>query len=261
LISATGNVSGNYFIGNGSQLTGITGGGTPSAIVSGTSNVTVVSSGGNVTVGVGGTGNVAVFATTGEYVTGLISATGNITGGNILGGANVNATTHTGTTVSVTANITGGNVLTGGLISATANVTGGNVTTGGLTNTASLSVTGNTATVTTANYSIGYLNIPQISLSANSTVALIDSGKHFYSTSSSNLTLTLANNSSVSWPIGTAIGIVNFGTANVTVVAPAGVSLYLSGNNSSGNRIVTTYGMASLMNIAANTWVIGGTVT
>jgi len=58
---------------------------------------------------------------------GAFSATGNITGGNVLGGANVNATTHTGTTVSVTANITGGNILTGGIISATGNVSGGNV--------------------------------------------------------------------------------------------------------------------------------------
>ena len=50
---------------------------------------------------------------------GLISATGNITGGNILGGANVNATTHTGTTVSVSGNITGGNVLGGANVNAT----------------------------------------------------------------------------------------------------------------------------------------------
>jgi len=33
----------------------------------------------------------------------------------VLGGANVNATTHTGTTVSVTGNITGGNITTGGI--------------------------------------------------------------------------------------------------------------------------------------------------
>jgi hypothetical protein len=55
------------------------------SISNGTSNVNVVSSGGNVTVGVGGTSNVAVFAATGEYITGLLSVTGNITGGNILG--------------------------------------------------------------------------------------------------------------------------------------------------------------------------------
>jgi len=187
---------------NASGITGF------SNISNGASNVNVVSSGGNVTVGIGGTGNVAVFATTGEYITGLmsvtgnitggnlsavnlvinsissddssfvsiedgvnvtgaisatgnitsgnlsavnlvinsissddssfvsiedgvnvtgaISATGNITGGNVLGGANVNATTHTGTTVSVTGNITGGNVLFGaGVVSGTGNITGG----------------------------------------------------------------------------------------------------------------------------------------
>ena len=60
---------------------------------------------------------------------GTISATGNITGGNILGGANVNATTHTGTTVSVTGNITGGNVLFGaGIVSGTGNITATNLT-------------------------------------------------------------------------------------------------------------------------------------
>ena len=90
IISATGNVTGNYFLGNGSQLTGVST--TSSNINNGTSNVTVVSSDGNVTVGVGGTGNVLVFATTGEYVTGVVSASGNVTGGNILTGGLVSAT-------------------------------------------------------------------------------------------------------------------------------------------------------------------------
>ena len=44
----------------------------------------VISSGGNVAIGVGGTSNVAVYAATGEYVTGLISATGTITGNALL---------------------------------------------------------------------------------------------------------------------------------------------------------------------------------
>ena len=130
LVSATGNVTGNYILGNGSQLTGID----ATSIQSGNSNVRVVSSGGNVTVGVGGTGNVAVFATTGEYITGVLSASGNVTGGNVLTGGLISATS----TITSAANITGGNVLTGGLISATstitsaANITGGNVLTGGL---------------------------------------------------------------------------------------------------------------------------------
>jgi len=79
LISATGNVAGNYFIGNGSALTGID----ATSIQSGTSNVRVVSSGGNVAVGISNTSNVAVFATSGVFITGVNSVSGNITGGNL----------------------------------------------------------------------------------------------------------------------------------------------------------------------------------
>ena len=77
LVSATGNVTGNYLLGNAFYVTGLS----PTNIYNGTSNVSVVSSGGNVSVGIGGTGNVAVFATTGEYVTGLVSASGNVVAG------------------------------------------------------------------------------------------------------------------------------------------------------------------------------------
>jgi hypothetical protein len=142
--SATGNITGNYFIGNGSQLTGIASG-SSSNINNGTSNVTVVSSGGNVTVGVGGTSNVAVFATTGEYVTGLISATGNITGGNIL----------TGGLISATGNITGGNLLgphANGTSNININTAGGNIafSVGGTANVVVLNSSGWTYADTTA---------------------------------------------------------------------------------------------------------------
>ena len=58
------NVAAGYFIGNGSQLTGIvaTAG---SSIVNGTSNVNIPSSGGNVNISVGGTANTAIFSTSG----------------------------------------------------------------------------------------------------------------------------------------------------------------------------------------------------
>jgi len=134
LISATGNVTGNYILGNGALLTGVIT--SVANINNGTSNVTVVSSGGNVTVGIGGTSNVAVFATTGEYITGVLSANGTVTGGNLA----------TGGTASASGNITGGNVLTGGLVSSTGNITGGNILTGGL-----VSATGNVS----GNYFIG----------------------------------------------------------------------------------------------------------
>jgi len=169
LISATGNVTGNYIFGNGALLTGIIT--SVANINSGNSNVTVVSSGGNITVGVGGTSNVAVFASTGEYVTGVVSASGNITGSNLLTGGLILATANitggnvltsgnisstgnvtsgnisTAGQVTATANIIGGNILTGGIISSVANVTGGNVLTGGL-----ISAIGN---ITSGNSSVG----------------------------------------------------------------------------------------------------------
>jgi len=105
-ITTTANISGGFILGNGSQLTGIVAS-AGASITNGTSNVTVSASS-NITANVAGSA-VATWATTGQYVTGVISATGNITAGNILGGANVNATTLTGATVSVT-----GNIITGG---------------------------------------------------------------------------------------------------------------------------------------------------
>ena len=118
ILSATGNVVGNYILGNGASLTGVIT--SVANINNGTSNVTVTGSGANITVGVGGTPNVVVWATSGEYVTGVISANGSVTGGNITTGGLISATgTITG------ANITGANLLTGGLVSATGNITGG----------------------------------------------------------------------------------------------------------------------------------------
>jgi hypothetical protein len=190
--------------------------------------------------------SVAGNITGGNFFTGgLIVATGNVTGGNFVTGGTVSASGN----LSAVGNITGGNITTGGLISATGNITGGN-----------LAILGNTATITSANLQIGYLEIPQISFAANVTANLTVSGKHYYSTSASNLALTIADNSVASWPVGTAISVINRGTANITVAPAAGVSLFLAGNSTSANRTVTTYGMATVMNVAANIWMINGTV-
>ena len=79
IVSASGNVTGNYVLGNGFFLTGVVT--SSSNISNGTSNVTVVSSGGNVALSVGGTSNVAVWSTLGQFITGILSVTGNISGG------------------------------------------------------------------------------------------------------------------------------------------------------------------------------------
>jgi hypothetical protein len=90
------------------------------SIANGTSNVNVASSGGNVTVGVGGTGNVAVFSTSGLDLTGRVSATGNITGGNILGNGRGLSGINTFSSLAVT----GSNTLTANSITTALTFTG-----------------------------------------------------------------------------------------------------------------------------------------
>jgi hypothetical protein len=154
LATATGNVSGNYILGNGAFLTGINTGNI-SKISNGTSNVSIDVLNGNVTIGASGQSNVLVITPTGTYTTGIDSVTGNIIGGNLLTGGLISATgtitggnLATGGTASATGTITGGNIATGGTVSATgaitgANITGANLLTGGL-----ISATG---TITGAN--------------------------------------------------------------------------------------------------------------
>lgn len=109
-----------------------------SAISSGTSNVKIVDLNGNATTSISGTSNVVVVAATGQYITGLISATGNINGNYILGNGSqltglpetynnsnvvVLLATYGSNIISTTGNVTGGNLLTDHTISATGNIT------------------------------------------------------------------------------------------------------------------------------------------
>jgi hypothetical protein len=123
----TGNVNAPFFIGNGSALTGIGGAG---YIFNGTSNANIATSGGNLNIGIGGTANVGVFTSTGVNVTGYLSASGNITGGNLLGphangNSNVRIATANGNvTITAVGNTTMTITGTGANISGTANITG-----------------------------------------------------------------------------------------------------------------------------------------
>ena len=163
----SGNVSANYFTGNGSALTGID----ATAIQNGTSNVRVASSG-NITVSSAGTANVLIVTSTGANIAGTLNATGNATVGNL------SATNITGTlTTASQTNITAVGTLTS--LDVTGNVSTGNVSgaTGTFTNVAgtlstasqnnitsvgtltSLTVTGNVSggnlTVSTGTVSVG----------------------------------------------------------------------------------------------------------
>ena len=103
-----GNVRAGYFIGNGSQLTGITSAAYANYISNGTSNVNILTADGNVTISVNGTANVVTVTNTGVNVAGTLNITGNANVGNI--GAINGVFTNVSGNGSSLSSLTGGNV-------------------------------------------------------------------------------------------------------------------------------------------------------
>jgi hypothetical protein len=80
LRDSNGNLSANYFIGNGSQLTGV---GNAQAIVNGNSNVNITSPNANITMSVAGNSNIVVVNSSGANITGNLGVSGVTSLGNV----------------------------------------------------------------------------------------------------------------------------------------------------------------------------------
>jgi len=106
---------------------------------------------------------------------------------------------------------------------------------------------------------IGYKNIPQNLQNANYTLVLADSGKHIHhaATDGTARTWTIPANSSVAYPIGTAITFTNLSTADVTIAITSD-SLYHSTDQTAGSRTLAQYGIATALKVYATKWVISG---
>ena len=103
LISPFVNIDGNLTVTGNAVLVGNI---NADKIFNGTTSIEIPVTNGNANVTIGGTSNVVVWATTGEYVTGLQSVTGNITGGNLRTAGQVSATGDvTGANISVAGNV------------------------------------------------------------------------------------------------------------------------------------------------------------
>ena len=126
-LSATGNVTGNYFIGNGSQLTGINS--SVSSIQNGNSNVQVYANS-NVAISSNGVANVMVVTSQDVTITGNLTVTGNATlSGNILGDRIQNGNTSFDIqTANGNANISVGGVSNVAVFTPSGVVVNGNIT-------------------------------------------------------------------------------------------------------------------------------------
>ena len=241
-LGTVGNISAGFFLGNGSQLTGITAtSGTANSLANGTSNVNIPTINGNITIGSAGIGNVVVITSTGMNVAGTTNISGNANVGNI-GAATAIITTGNITTINSgliqnsTSNITlasagnvstfiGGNVTaqlvvtaTGANIAGTANITGNaNVGNLGATSgvfTETLSVTGNA--------NVGNLG---------AATAIISTGN-----------ITIINS-----------GLIKNSTSNITLAAGANVSTFIGGN-ATAQFVVTATGanIPGTLNVVGN---------
>ena len=91
LISATGNIdsaaniAGSFFLGNGSQLTGLSAAVSVTKITNGSTEINAGTPGGNANVTIGGTSNVAVFTTSGAVMIGITVPSISKSGANAVG--------------------------------------------------------------------------------------------------------------------------------------------------------------------------------
>ena len=286
-VSATGNViagPGSFFVGDGGALSNLSAGVSVTKITNGTSYANIGATNGDLAVTIGGTANVAVFTTNGgtftnvstpaithtgsnavgdigsavnyfnrlytaNVLTSTISASGNVTGGNIVSsaaittsgnvtggnvissaavsaasitatgnvnGGNILATTLVqATTVSASGNVIGGNITTAGVVSSTGNVTGGNIITTAAISAATVSATGNI----TGNYILG--NGSQLTgISTGSATKIINGSSEVnIATSGGNANVTIG------------------GVANIVVVSTSGLTVSGSILNGGANGV------------------------
>jgi hypothetical protein len=106
---------------------------------------------------------------------------------------------------------------------------------------------------------VGFRNIPQNSQSAAYTLVLADAGKHIFhpSTDANARTYTIPANSSVAYPIGTALTFINM-TSQVVTIAITTDTMYLSSVGTTGSRSLAQYGSATAIKMTSTTWLISG---
>jgi hypothetical protein len=253
IIASSANIvalSGGFFIGDGGFLSNVTAisNVTTSQITNGTTVMAVAGPNGNIFATINSVGNILVLATTGAFVTGVVSATGNITGSNV----------NTGGLVSATGNINGGNVNAGignfttVIGAANANsLTSGTVSSDRMSGTYTISVNGNvsgtSSTVTDAAQpnitSVGILS--SLSVSGNIVGGNVNTGGVFSATGNirgSNLTTpgnVSATGNIVTTAAISATGNITggniLGGANVNASLFTGTTISVSGNITGGN--------------------------
>jgi hypothetical protein len=115
----------------------------------------------------------------------------------------------------------------------------------------------NLATVITDEIGTGNVQLSDLATSAQTasyTLVLADKGKLVEMSNASANNLTVPLNSSVAYPVGSQINILQTGVGQTTVVATGGVTI----NATPGLKLRTQWSSATLIKRATDTWVLVG---
>lgn len=120
-----------------------------------------------------------------------------------------------------------------------------------------ISGSSNTVTVDGTD-AVGFRNIPINSQSADYTAVIADSGKTIlHAIADDNArTFTIPAESSVDYPIGTALTFINL--INTVTIAITTDTMYLANDGATGSRTLAAYGVASAVKVSSATWIISG---
>jgi len=99
---------------------------------------------------------------------------------------------------------------------------------------------------------IGYRNIPFTASTTGRTIALTDVGMCIPATG----TINIPTNAAVAFAVGDSVGVYNNTAGNISITATAGVTLRLGGSSTTGNRTLAQRGLATLMKVASDEWVV-----
>ena len=225
------NVTASYFLGNGSQLTGISV--SSNSIFNGNSNVSIATANGDITMSAVGNANVVVVTGTGVNVAGTLNTTGTLTIGAATGGNITGANVISANTGNFSANVTAayflgnGSQLTGIGVASIANgnsnvniaTANGNVTIAAVGNT-TMTITGTGANISgyanvTGNISAGNINAGNL-LTANYSTAVLTTAAQPNITSTGTLTSLNVSGTSNLGPVSNVT--ITGGTANYALI-------------------------------------------
>lgn len=103
--------------------------------------------------------------------------------------------------------------------------------------------------------------VDQNSQSSAYTLVLADAGKHIFhpSVDTTARTWTIPANSSVAFPVGTAVTFVNQNAAGVITIAITTDTMRLAGAGTTGSRTLAANGIATALKVTSTEWIVNGT--